>query len=116
MASLRLNRVVGTSDFLLWGQGKTQAVLAPGKGKVDVGQSWQEGGQEHPGEPGRLLCRKPATSRVRTMLLETAKVADPMALATQRLDSQTGELESRASTAASWMHIQPHQANRGGDF
>lgn len=43
MASLRLNRGFGTSEFLLWGrgqgQGKTQSVLVPGKGEMDVGQS-----------------------------------------------------------------------------
>lgn len=41
--------------------------------------------QEHPGEPDRL-CQESAIVRVREMLLETAKVTDPMAMATHHLD------------------------------
>lgn len=93
MASLRLNRGFGTSEFLLWGrgqgQGKTRSVLVPGKGEMDVGQSWQEG-QEHP--------REPRGDRARVMLLEVVGVAIAMAFEWMKLTGTDHHMDASTSS------------------
>lgn len=88
--------------------------LGPGEGLVCPGPK-KEGdgcrtelakgssGAPRRGHQAPLLT--PATGGVRVMLLETAKVEDPMAMATHCLGSQMGEIDGGALPAALHRHL-----------